>query len=315
MNRSGSLGRSRPFGRRGFTLIELLVVIAIIAVLIALLLPAVQQAREAARRTQCKNNLKQIGLALHNYHDTHKVFPPGSINAVVALPGSHVDREWSWQTLILPQMEQAPLHKLFNPDGRSAPVVADRPEIARPLPAYVCPSDAGGDTNPFWRDSVPTNYAKTNYLGSSQILNVNTKYGLRDLVDGTSNTLVVAERHLQTAGPTGRRAVGGSMYIRHEGTGSSFQFAGLSPIGQPTTITNATGSPAETPNICSRFDVGSQHSGGVQFLMGDGAVRFLSNGIESRTHTTTTCDVPAGTGSFVYQNLFRRDDGFPVGDF
>jgi len=90
--------------RRGFTLIELLVVIAIIAILIALLLPAVQQAREAARRSQCKNNMKQIGLAIHNYHDSHLKFPPGYITT----------NHWGWGTMLLPGMDQANIYNLFN---------------------------------------------------------------------------------------------------------------------------------------------------------------------------------------------------------
>src|SRR4051812_6730319 len=93
--------------KRGFTLIELLVVIAIIAVLIALLLPAVQQAREAARRSQCKNNLKQIGLALHNYHDTANTLPPGWIGDPT---GSNAGNRWGWGTMILPYLDQAPLY-------------------------------------------------------------------------------------------------------------------------------------------------------------------------------------------------------------
>lgn len=99
--------------RRGFTLIELLVVIAIIAVLIALLLPAVQQAREAARRTQCKNNLKQIGLALHNYHDAHDCFPPGQIRGWNGSFDS--GNGFAWGALILPFMDQANLYNLLNP--------------------------------------------------------------------------------------------------------------------------------------------------------------------------------------------------------
>ena len=95
--------------KRGFTLIELLVVIAIIAILIALLLPAVQQAREAARRSQCKNNMKQIGLALHNYHDVYNTFPPGYVGQtdVSILAGYGL---WSWSALILPYIDQAPLY-------------------------------------------------------------------------------------------------------------------------------------------------------------------------------------------------------------
>ena len=95
----------------GFTLIELLVVIAIIAVLIALLLPAVQQAREAARRTQCKNNLKQIGLALHNYHDTFLIFPEAAYWDLTVIASPNIDSQWCWSTMILPYMDQA---NLFN---------------------------------------------------------------------------------------------------------------------------------------------------------------------------------------------------------
>src|SRR5262245_7342752 len=95
--------------RRGFTLIELLVVIAIIAVLIALLLPAVQAAREAARRAQCTNNLKQIALALHNYHDTTLSFPPGGIN-----DRGFLGTWWSWASFILPRLEQGPLYNSIN---------------------------------------------------------------------------------------------------------------------------------------------------------------------------------------------------------
>ena len=146
--------------RRAFTLIELLVVIAIIAILIALLLPAVQQAREAARRSTCKNNLKQIGIALHNYHDNYKQFPPALINSgdPTGAPGGG----WQWNfnlnhtgwTMLLPFLDQAPLYDQFNPNEPSSPVArnglplggsgnwqSNIPVTSTLLSVLLCPSD------------------------------------------------------------------------------------------------------------------------------------------------------------------------------
>ena len=160
--------KSEIVTKRGFTLIELLVVIAIIAILIALLLPAVQQAREAARRSQCKNNLKQMGLALQNYHDTHRVFPI-----------SHGDtgNSFGWRASVLPNIDQAPLYNKINFSENI--INTDNLEVARtPLPVYRCPSDptdnqvSGG--NQVWSNwcypaSCPTssrdNIAITTYKG------------------------------------------------------------------------------------------------------------------------------------------------------
>ncbi|MFM7869824.1 MAG: DUF1559 domain-containing protein, partial [Planctomycetaceae bacterium] len=135
----------------GFTLIELLVVIAIIAILIALLLPAVQQAREAARRTQCKNNLKQIGLALHNYHDTHGRFPPTQI--MVAYMGANntnpQPRNHTWVSLVLPYLEQATLYSSINfsaamhLNGVYQTLSTGETIVSRKLPVLQCPSDPG----------------------------------------------------------------------------------------------------------------------------------------------------------------------------
>ena len=166
---------------RGFTLIELLVVIAIIAVLIALLLPAVQQAREAARRTQCKNNLKQLGLALSNYHDvTMTTFPPGYFNTTQAgnLAG------WGWMSMLLPQIDQAGLYNILgnvtsNPNFNSglftltsaAPPAAPNQTVQTPITAFRCPSDSGqsvigiSNINGTATSQVPTPFGRSTYLG------------------------------------------------------------------------------------------------------------------------------------------------------
>ncbi|MBS0262604.1 MAG: DUF1559 domain-containing protein [Planctomycetes bacterium] len=125
------------FHRRGFTLIELLVVIAIIAALVALLLPAVQQAREAAPRSQCRNQLKQLGLALQNYHSTHNVFPPGY---VAGAPYPATSNGWGWCAQILPQLDGGPLCNSLN---FSLPVehVSNQKLVATSLPYMLCPSD------------------------------------------------------------------------------------------------------------------------------------------------------------------------------
>jgi len=185
-------------GRRGFTLIELLVVIAIIAVLIALLLPAVQSAREAARRSQCVNNLKQIGLALHNYHQAVGTFPMGN-----TIGYSYVGTQTSWGTfsahsLMLPYLDQAPLYASCNFSwdiwyGQGASINATVWNTKATI--FLCPSDqkAGNDhinsyygsfgtgTNPWATD--------TNGIFAPE----NTVYGIRDVTDGTSNTIAFVE--------------------------------------------------------------------------------------------------------------------------
>ena len=152
----------RSLVRRGFTLIELLVVIAIIAILIALLLPAVQQAREAARRTQCKNNLKQIGLGMHNYHDVYNLFPVGAC----AKPGGSfgIDISIGAFASILPYLEQANLKNLYTDKNweQQLPVVAKTV-----LTFYLCPSSTGlqVDSNPILASyPIGTNVATTNYM-------------------------------------------------------------------------------------------------------------------------------------------------------
>ncbi len=208
--------------RRAFTLIELLVVIAIIAILIALLLPAVQQAREAARRTQCKNNMKQLGLALHNYHDTHNALPPGCL-AIPNAAGTAPDRTrggWGWNAFVLPYVDQGPLYNQLNPNGDNFPTNTAGHLVQTSLTMMVCPSDASPAVNTYggFADvnqngmgksnypavsgavSVETNQWAANVIAASGgnavagMFNYNSATKFRDVTDGMSNTFACAER-------------------------------------------------------------------------------------------------------------------------
>ncbi len=194
--------------RTAFTLVELLVVIAIIGVLVGLLLPAVQSAREAARRMQCSNNLKQIGLALHNYHDTFRSFPPGWIRSNGAGDRRYA---WSWSGAILPFIEQSALQDNSGFGEVNIHSAAADPALLKalqtPVPGYRCPSDIAPATNN-WLAIHSERMATSNYVGThnSDYWDVNgdsTQGGMfieneptrfRDVLDGTSNTFMVGER-------------------------------------------------------------------------------------------------------------------------
>ena len=228
--------------RMGFTLIELLVVIAIIAILIALLLPAVQQAREAARRTQCKNNLKQLGLALHNYHDTTTdCFPYGHQLEVAG--ASH--RRDNWYQRVLPYLEQSPLYNAYETDKTEyihqiASAAAVKYLVSAKVPSLSCPSDGnspgfGGSGSFPSATTDPTfqgNYAVCAGPGTTTVnattfeITVtnrevcattdagglfarNTKFGIRSCTDGTSNTLLASEGVIR-GNPTTSAAAGGA---------------------------------------------------------------------------------------------------------
>jgi prepilin-type N-terminal cleavage/methylation domain-containing protein/prepilin-type processing-associated H-X9-DG protein len=212
---------------RGFTLIELLVVIAIIAVLIALLLPAVQAAREAARRAQCTNNLKQIGLALHNYHSSNNVFPPGTAATYNTFnPGCASWSGWSAQALLLSYLEQTPMYNAanFSIDPINNPQQYNQTVIFTKINAFLCPSDSNAGTtvgasgnalnNNYYASvgTTDTSYNLTDTfsgqflgpnnnappgcnggMGSTGLFFFATSYGIQSVTDGTSNTVAFAE--------------------------------------------------------------------------------------------------------------------------
>ena len=199
------MSQANVLRRPGFTLIELLVVIAIIAILIGLLVPAVQKVREAAARAQCQNNLKQIGLAIHDYHDTDKKLPPGWFGLANNAAGS-ADR-WPWSVVILPHLEQGPLYKTLNPD-----IVTPGSSAGRDLDAGVADVSArvhlpvrprsGQDEQPFKiaRERLRQEQLRRQRPALQPGHVIRT---LLSITDGTSNCIAVGEREKRTGGPAG----------------------------------------------------------------------------------------------------------------
>jgi len=205
--------------KRGFTLIELLVVIAIIAVLIALLLPAVQAAREAARRAQCVNNLKQIGLAMHNYHTANDAFPPGSAASNTPYnPGCVAWMGWSAQAMMFGYMEQTAIYNAINfsidpMQSNGGNGASDTARYCK-VNTFLCPSDgnagktflnsyyASMGTTTYTSNTVDNGACKGGTTGSSGLFYYATSYGLRDITDGSSNTVAFSEGLVGDAGAT-----------------------------------------------------------------------------------------------------------------
>jgi len=277
----------------GFTLIELLVVVAIIAILIALLLPAVQQAREAARRTQCKNHLKQLGLALHNYHDTMNAFPPGQFNPFENNHGRATNRQGFFQPL-LSYLDQAPLaNKLSTWQGTATGItyISSFPECLSVVSMMLCPSDPVGIKSTVDTEGFNGNYLVSVGTSTCQRNNEPNVKGLffpfsasrmRNVTDGTSNTILAGEMLLSSA-PEDRR---GRLWDAYDGnTMVSTLYTPNTSVGDRNYTCKDTlaGSPY-SPIPCTQTgdiltSVRSMHTGGAHVVMADGAVRFASNNV------------------------------------
>jgi prepilin-type N-terminal cleavage/methylation domain-containing protein/prepilin-type processing-associated H-X9-DG protein len=280
---------------RAFTLIELLVVIAVIAVLIALLLPAVQAAREAARRTQCVNNLKQIGLAMHGYHSSQDTFPPAYITAVVNNPTlPETGPGWGWGGMILNDLEQKPL---YNATNFSLPITYPGSMTARTatLSVFLCPSNVGSGPVIVRNSSgavLCSDLSAGQYVASAGQLEPgefpdsnngvfyrNSHNGIRDITDGTSMTIMVGERSRNVADATWVGVIPTAQLC----TNPKWRVQECEPAS--TMVVSHTGSAATgtiyVPNSKSSMvdDYWSLHPGGCNFLFGDGSVRFIKESV------------------------------------
>ena len=272
---------------RAFTLIELLVVIAIIAVLIGLLLPAVQKVREAAARMACQNNLKQIGLGLHNYHDANKVLPPGFLATMPYSDGAtDTALGWGWSAYILPFIEQDNLYRQLN---FSKPV-QNSPSIQTRVKVYLCPSDvvpaAAFSVLDAFGSSIamaaPSCYAaccggdESDTAGPTGmgILYRNSRTVLTDVTDGTSSTIMVGERSWGNANGIWAGAVNNGVILRGKQNPCPGGGAGSYPasvlVQAHSHLNNAT-----TDTDGGLDDFSSRHTGGSNFVFADGSVRFL----------------------------------------
>lgn len=253
-------------GRRGMTLIEVLVVITIIGALIALLLPAVQQAREAARRTQCQNQLHQLGLALHNYHDVHLVLPPGSMTVG---PSFSLLSGWGWGAMVLPQLEHSALYNQldFNIPNASG---ANIDHIDTILPFWFCPSDnANRQIQSLDEDQLlVVQVAGGNYLGVEPMLAEISSTNWASVKDGLSSTLMLGEKRYSTSG----------QYLEYVSswvgtvTFPTYYVYDSTPHLQASSIVPI--------NSDSTGGFSSWHTGGAYFAFGDGHVRFLNENID-----------------------------------
>ena len=298
--------------RTAFTLIELLVVIAIIAILIGLLLPAVQKVREAAARTKCQNNLKQIGVGLHMHHDTNGALPP-AVRGVAAAgnmgPGAAPDGGWGWATFLLPHVEQAPLYDILNPNGTVIPPTQSAggsAPVQKPLAVYVCPASSGTPLN-----SNRGNHAAANYVAvlgaspgvsgtafntdqltkASGCIYGNSNTRITDITDGSSNTVLVGERAFGKIGTQDYNGgIWSGVYEAARVAANMWFLSGTTDAAHNSHRVQATS------GANSVWAFSSTHGGRVNFVFGDGSVRPLSSGLDRATQAA----------------LASRNDGVPV---
>jgi prepilin-type N-terminal cleavage/methylation domain-containing protein/prepilin-type processing-associated H-X9-DG protein len=301
----------KRFIRQGFTLIELLVVIAIIAILVGLMVPAVQKVRESANRVQCQANLKQIGVAFHDYHGANKVFPPGYFaTGEFVNGGTDTSPGWGWAAFLLPYLEQTPLFDQLD----FSQGVQNSSAIATVVPTYICPSDIVGtgifavtdiNWNPICQAGA-TSYAGccggsyVNSAGANAVVSTttgmndtgigngilfrNSAVHLTDITDGTSSTVLVQERCFANVEGTWAGAISGGycnqgLYNPKAVPGKLGQVAGDLVLIHASTVNSPTGRNLD--------DTSSRHVVGANFLLADGSVQFFRNIVSSTPDCTT----------------------------
>ncbi|MBI3468309.1 MAG: DUF1559 domain-containing protein [Planctomycetes bacterium] len=314
--------------RAAFTLVELLVVIAIIGILIALLLPAVQAAREAARRMQCGNHLKQLGLALHNYHSTHNKLPPGWMaDPVDGLPtdAPHYSR-YGWTARIMPYLEQTSVYNQLGVDNdlaRDLEVPSLLAAMQLPQPNWRCPSDVGPVLNAdrALQGTVRTfSVALSNYVGAytsgglanaafpfNGTFDLNSKISLKDFLDGSSNTIVIGERAYQANGVSPHAAT--LWGTRGTAVANTNRVGNISFTGKG--MINSVDESNSTLQNSSRMGLSSSHPGGVQVVFADGSIRFLSETIDQKPDVDRAVTVLDS----VYEYLIGRNDRKAIGEY
>ncbi|HVT27195.1 MAG TPA: DUF1559 domain-containing protein, partial [Lacipirellulaceae bacterium] len=276
--------------RRAFTLVEVLVVIAIIGVLVSLLLPAVESSREASRRLQCTNNLKQIGLALLNYESNHKLFPPGYVSDFDS-DGNDTGPGWGWAAIILPQMEESAIHHVIHFDlPIENPINGVR---VASIPNYLCPSE---DFRQVWQAKTPSGspiceVAESNYVavfGTTEpgvdgdgLFFRNSKIAIKDVTDGLSKTLAVGERSHQLGRATWVGSLTNAVLFPE---GDNTQAQTVPEVGAGMCLGHAGEGvgPGGSGGDVNQFY--SLHGSGANFDFADGHVSFLLSTMDYATY-------------------------------